>query len=69
MEKLTNEQVKELQDKFLNKNISVMENNGKITGGLCTFIGYNEFIPSWGLQVTLSRTPVTNFELKSIKLI
>ena len=59
---------KMLEDKFLGKRVIVKTKNGKI-GGICQFIGNNEFIPSFGLQVTVSRMPITNVEIKDISLL
>jgi hypothetical protein len=59
--------VQHLQETFLGKKISVENDKGKWSG-VCQFIGSNPFFPSWGLQVTLDRTPVTNVKLKSIQL-
>jgi len=76
MEKrLTDQQIKELQDKFLGKKISVPSNKytgfgmrSDFTVGKCKFIGYNPHLPSWGLQVTLDRTPIRNVDHIKIKL-
>ena len=57
-----------LEDKFLGKRVMVKTKIGKI-GGVCQFIGNNEYIPSFGLQVTVSRMPITNVEIKDISLL
>jgi hypothetical protein len=68
MTKLSDEELQLLKDKFLNKKISVIDGNGEKWVGECQFLGYNSFIKTWGLQVTLNRTPVTHVDPKSIKL-
>ena len=57
-----------LQEQFLGKRVSVDTPKGKFAG-VCNFIGHNEFFPSFGLQITLDRTPVTNIEIRNIKLL
>lgn len=59
--------IKELNDRFLGKRILVENNEGRFAG-YCTFIGNNEFFPSYELQVTIDRTPVTNVRINSIRL-
>ena len=59
--------IKELNDRFPGKRISVENNKGKWVGN-STFIGNNEHFPSFELQVTLDRTPVTNIKINLIKL-
>ena len=65
---LTKQEIEELNAKFLNKRILVIDNTGKTIGGKCTFIGFNSLFPSWGLQVTVGRMPITNVNPKNIKL-
>ena len=65
---ITPEIKKMLEDQFLGKRVMVKTKIGKI-GGICQFIGNNEYIPSFGLQVTVSRMPITNVEIKDITLL
>ena len=67
---------KQLQYKFLGKKIQVPNTHytgfgirGGTISGVCTFIGYNPNFPSWGLQVTINRMPITNVDASTIKLI
>ena len=77
MTQLTPQQIKQLQDKFLGKRISVPWINTTGYGGtgednvsgVCEFIGYNPSLPSWGLQVTIGRMPIQNVDYTKIKLI
>jgi|LakMenEpi03Aug12_release.lakeMendotaPanAssembly.Ray.scaffolds.fasta_scaffold702316_2 hypothetical protein len=69
MKELSEDIVKSLEDKFLGKKISVIDQKGITHVGICDFIGYNRFIPSWGFQVTVSRVPITNVDVKTIKLL
>jgi hypothetical protein len=77
MTQLTPQQIKQLQDKFLGKRIKVPiqkradgmgSYNSTVTGD-CQFIGYNPMFPSFGLQVTLDRMPITNVDHTKIKLV
>jgi hypothetical protein len=70
--------IKELQDKFLGKRISVPWVNktgfgividGEVVVGVCQFIGPNPTFPSFGLQVTIDRMPIRNVDYKKIKLV
>jgi len=47
---ITPEMKKSLEDKFLGKRVMVKTKHGKI-GGICNFIGNNEYVPSFGLQI------------------
>lgn len=75
MTKLTPQQIKQLQDKFLGKRISVPYNgpykrgNDDIVAGVCEYLNYNPNFPSWGLQVTIGRMPIQNVDHTKIKLI
>ena len=75
---MTEKFVKELQDKFLGKRIRVPWENKTGFGikrpddcvvGICEFIGPNPTFPSWGLQVTIGRMPITNVDYKKIELV
>lgn len=65
--KLSDKQIKELQDVYLNKKIKISTPKQQYVG-VCNFIGYNSFLPDWGLQVTMDRFPITNLELYQIEL-
>ena len=65
---LTVDMQKILEDQFLGKRVIVKTKDGEF-GGICTFIGENEYFPSWGLQVTVGRCPLNNVLIKNIKLI
>ena len=69
MERISDQEQQQLKDKFLHQIISVIDDKGKMWSGKCDFIGYNEFFPSFGFQVTLDRTPITNVRINSIKLV
>jgi hypothetical protein len=64
---LTESEIQQLRDTFLGKKVEVIGDGGRYVG-VADFIGYNQFLPSYGFQVTLSRMPVTNVDPKSIKL-
>lgn len=65
---ITPEVKKILEDKFLGKRVMVKTKIGKI-GGVCQFIGNNEYIPSFGLQITVDRMPITNIQIQDITLL
>lgn len=56
-----------LRKEFVGKRVCV-ENKDGVFCGKCVFIGYNEYLPSFGFQVTVDRTPVTNVEIRNIRL-
>lgn len=72
--KLTDQQIQELQTKFLGKKISVPYTyNGfgcksEYIVGVCKFIGHNKHFPEWELQVTIGRMPIQNVDHRKIKL-
>jgi len=67
MKRLDQATVDKMRDKFIGKRISVIGDVGKVVGK-CDFLGYNEFFPSWGFQVTINRMPVSNVKINSIRL-
>lgn len=66
-EKVPFETIQHLRAELYGKKITLEGEGGKHTG-ICQFIGYNPFLPSWGLQVTLDRFPIQHVKLASIKL-
>ena len=69
MERISDQEQQDLKDKFLNQRISVIDSKGTKWVGECSFIGYNEFFPSFNFQVTIDRTPVPNVIINSIHII
>lgn len=73
-ERLTEQQIKELQDKYTGKTVQLSgisyqgRDLGTVTGE-SYFIGYNQYLPKFGLQITINRTPYTNINLKNLKLV
>lgn len=76
---MNEELIKILQEKFLNKDLSVpiplRNNQGKIIpnkytdcSGHCTFIGDNK-IMNWNLQVTLDDMPIQVNHINDIKIV
>ena len=63
------EQIDKMRELFMGKRISVETKKGERWVGTCQFLGYNDYLPSWGFQVTLDRTPVQDVKPDSIKLI
>ncbi len=67
---------KELQDLYLGKKIEVPYKHPMNVGsekptvaGICQFIGHNSVFPSWDLQVTIDRMPISNVDPLTIKII
>lgn len=63
------EQIEKMREQFMGKRISVETEKGEIWVGTCQFLGYNTYLPSWGFQITLDRTPISHVKPESIKLI
>ena len=53
---------------FLNKRVSIPY-KGKLICGTLTFLGLNEFLPSWNIQATVGGMPIKNVDITKIKLI
>jgi hypothetical protein len=73
---MTKELEKQLQDKFLGKRIRIpwvnpsgMGTNQDTITGICNFIGINENFPTFGLQVTIERTPIRDVDHTKIQLV
>jgi len=62
------EQIEKMREQFMGKRISLDTEQGIGWVGTCQFIGYNKYLPSWGFQVTLDRTPIQHVIPESIKL-
>ena len=67
MERISEDILEEIRKEIMGKK-DICENYEGEHVGICQFFGYNSFFPSWELQITLSRTPVTNVKLSSIRL-
>lgn len=80
MERLSDATVTAMQQMLLGKRVKVTGcksrnpmpdgsyNLGNVTGE-CTFFGYNPHFPSFGLQITVDRLPLTNVNIAQINLI
>jgi hypothetical protein len=66
---ITQEQIDAMRQKFMAKRISFENEKGEKWVGKCEFLGYNDFFPSWGFQVTVDRTPVQHVKPNTIRLI
>lgn len=67
---------KELQDRYLGQKVRIpfhhpmgVGSDNKTITGICKFIGHNPHLPSWGLQLTIGRTPVPNVDETTIEII
>jgi hypothetical protein len=76
--KLTEQQIQQLQNKYIGKIIRIPYINTTGFGiikkddyiqGICSFIGYNKFIPNWNLQVNINRTPVSDVDYLKIIIV
>lgn len=62
------EQIEQMKEKFLGKRVVFKTHNGKRWVGKCTFLGHNEYLPSWGFQVTIDRLPLPHVIPDTIEL-
>lgn len=60
--------IQQLKSDLIGKRVEITKKNVNVVG-ICNFIGYNEFLSSWNLQVTINRLPIDNVELTDIKVI
>ena len=60
--------IQQLKSDLIGKRVRVTNKKVDVVG-ICNFIGYNEFLPSWNLKVTLDRLPIDNVELTDIKVL
>lgn len=65
---ITPEQIEGMRKEFLGKRIVFKTQNGKRWVGKCTFLGYNDCLPSWGFQITIDRLPLPHVVPDTIKL-
>lgn len=61
--------IEEAKQEFLGKKIEFKTQNNIRHVGTCEFLGPNQFFPSWGIQITVNRTPIPQVILDSIKII
>ena len=69
LNKIPEETITDLREQILNKRVKIQLNDGSFLCGICEFFGYNKLLPSYGLQITINRTPVTNINLKNIEIL
>ena len=61
--------IEDAKQKFLGKKIEFKTQNNIRHVGTCEFLGPNQFFPSWGIQITVNRTPIPQVSVDSIKII
>lgn len=66
-QKMTQQEINDLKRRFQGERVSLIDGKGEKWVGQVNFIGYNPYLPSWDLQVTLDRTPISNVDVKSIR--
>jgi len=66
--KIPNNIIQQLKSDLTGKRVRVTNKKIDVVG-IVTFIGYNEFLPSYNLQVTIDRLPIDNVELTDIKIL
>lgn len=64
MEKISDIILKQLEEMLIGKRVKT-----KGVSGICSFIGYNECLPRWDLQITIGRMPISNVIVKDIILL
>lgn len=74
MEKIDETQMAMIQEQLVGKRVRLKghKNIGPFPDsdivGKCDSIGYNPHFPSFGLQITIDRTPCTNIKLSQISI-
>ena len=63
MERIKQEIIQEMSETLVGKRVAYRDMTGK-----CDYFGYS-FFESWGLQLTIDRTPISNVKISEIKLI
>jgi hypothetical protein len=69
----TDSEIELARKKFMGKKVRVKKykgSDGRVSDwvGNCYFLGYNKYLPSWGFQITINRTPLSNIRLDQIEL-
>lgn len=59
---------KRFLERFLGKRVSLVH-KGKIICGELTFLGLNEFLPSWNIQATIGRMPIRDIDITKLKVL
>ena len=62
------DQIEKMREEFMNKRISFKDGKGEKWIGTCQFLGYNKYLPSWGFQITIDRTPIQHVKPETIKI-
>jgi hypothetical protein len=63
------EQIEKMKEMYIGKKITFKDGKNETWVGTCEFFGYNPHLPSWGLQITINRTPTQNVKPETIKLV
>lgn len=66
---MTQEQIDKMRETFMGKRISFKTESGDEWTGICEFLGYNPYLPSWKFQVTVGRTPISHVKPETIKIV
>ena len=54
---------------LIGKRVLIKTDKGVEVGGILEFLGYNEHMPTWGLQATIGRMPIQHVSLDNIKVL
>jgi hypothetical protein len=68
MEKIPEALIQCMREDLIGKRIKLKQSKHFIVG-ICDYLGYNEYFPSWGFCVNIDSTPYTNISLTDIELI
>lgn len=66
-QKIPQDIVQHMKDIFIGTKIEFEDIHGERFVGVCEFIGYNPFFPTWDFQVTVDRRPVPHVKVSTIK--
>ncbi len=53
---------------LIGKRVLLKLNDGTLTGGILGYVGYNDFFPSWNIQVSIDGCPYPNINLNNLSL-
>ena len=65
-ERISDEVMDTFKQQILGKKIRVKT---KDVEGICEYFGYNPNFPSWKIQVTIGRMPITHLKISDIELL
>lgn len=68
MDKIPQDIIDQYKEEYLDKIVTIQDEEGQTIVGKLVFLGYNSFFDDWGLCATVERYPMQHIKLNSIKL-